>query len=178
MCVFTKFMFSLYIFMKLYIYQEDWPASQWMSEEWIPRLRERESQHIKKKQKTNSSILLLFKRPTSLAWSIWSYVGTGQDTFFIILYYSYYSFSSKSRRVALLFNKNLQFKLDSTEKNESGRFVLIDCVINLNKMTLVSLYGPNIDDPVFFNDLIIRRWLKFSFKSTNGSLSIQSSNSP
>ena len=49
-----------------------------------------------------------------------------------------------------------QFKLNSIEKDESGRFVLIDCVINLSKITLVSIYGPNIDDPTFFNDLTLR----------------------
>lgn len=68
----------------------------------------------------------------------------------------YSSFSSKARGVALLVNKNLRFKLNSIETDKCGRLVLIDCVINLNKFTLVSLYGPNIDDPTFFNNLTMK----------------------
>ncbi len=68
----------------------------------------------------------------------------------------YSSFSSKARGVALLINKNLRFKLNSIETDKCGRLVLIDCVINLNKFTLVSLYGPNIDDPTFLNNLTMK----------------------
>jgi len=68
----------------------------------------------------------------------------------------YSSFSSKARGVALLINKHLNFKLNSVEKDQNGRFLLVDCEINRNKMSLVNIYGPNYDDPLFFNNLIMK----------------------
>lgn len=70
------------------------------------------------------------------------------------VYYS--SFSSSARGVALLINKNLRFQLVSEEKGKCGRFILINCIINTNRLTLASIYGPNTDDPVFFNNLIMK----------------------
>ena len=54
----------------------------------------------------------------------------------------------------MLINKNIRLKLNSVEKDKSGRFLLIDCVLNANRVTLVNVYGPNHDDPPFFNELI------------------------
>uniref|UniRef100_A0A3B5KZT9 exodeoxyribonuclease III n=1 Tax=Xiphophorus couchianus TaxID=32473 RepID=A0A3B5KZT9_9TELE len=68
----------------------------------------------------------------------------------------YSSFSSKARGVALLINKNLTFRLNYMENDGFGRFILVDCVINTNRVILVSLYGPNLDNPEFFNDLILK----------------------
>lgn len=34
--------------------------------------------------------------------------------------------------------------------------MLVDCVLNMNRVTLVHIYGPNYDDPAFFNDLLLR----------------------
>uniref|UniRef100_A0A3Q3B087 exodeoxyribonuclease III n=1 Tax=Kryptolebias marmoratus TaxID=37003 RepID=A0A3Q3B087_KRYMA len=68
----------------------------------------------------------------------------------------YSSFSSKSRGVALLINKNLRFRLNYMEKDRAGRLILIDCVINTNRIILVSLYGPNLDNSEFFKDLILK----------------------
>lgn len=44
--------------------------------------------------------------------------------------------------------------LNSTEKDKHGRFILIDCVMDMNRIVLVSLYDPHLDDPQFFNSLI------------------------
>lgn len=65
------------------------------------------------------------------------------------------SYSSKAG-VALLINKHLNFKLNSVEKDKNGRFLLVDCEINRNKISLVNIYGPNYDDPLFFNNLIMK----------------------
>lgn len=70
------------------------------------------------------------------------------------VYYS--SFSSSARGVALLINKNLRFQLNTVQKDTSGRFILVDCIINRNRLTLASIYGPNIDDPIFFNKLTMK----------------------
>uniref|UniRef100_A0A8C1P1U4 exodeoxyribonuclease III n=1 Tax=Cyprinus carpio TaxID=7962 RepID=A0A8C1P1U4_CYPCA len=65
-------------------------------------------------------------------------------------------YSSKARGVALLINKHLNFKLNSVEKDKNGRFLFVDCEINRNKISLVNIYGPNYDDPLFFNNLIMK----------------------
>lgn len=62
----------------------------------------------------------------------------------------------KARGVALLINKHLNFKLNSVEKDKNGRFLFVDCEINRNKISLVNIYGPNYDDPLFFNNLIMK----------------------
>jgi len=68
----------------------------------------------------------------------------------------YSSYSSKARGVALLINKHLNFKLNSVEKDKNGRFLLVDCEINRSKISLVNIYGPNYDDPLFFNNLTMK----------------------
>ena len=66
------------------------------------------------------------------------------------------SFTSKARGVALLINKKLNFQLNSVEKDRSGRFLLVNGTVNNNKITLINVYGPNYDDPTFFNNLVMR----------------------
>ena len=53
-------------------------------------------------------------------------------------------------------NKNLNFKFNSIEKDKNGRFLLVDCVLNMNRISLVNIYGSNYDDPIFFNNLIMK----------------------
>ena len=60
------------------------------------------------------------------------------------------SFTSYARGVVVLINKDIRLKLNSVEKDKSGRFLLIDCVLNTNRVTLVNVYHPNHDDPLFF----------------------------
>lgn len=66
------------------------------------------------------------------------------------------SFNSKARGVAILINKKLNFKLISIEKDGNGRFILVKGELNSNRVTLVSIYGPNHDDATFFNDLVLK----------------------
>uniref|UniRef100_A0A3Q2EBS1 Endonuclease/exonuclease/phosphatase domain-containing protein n=1 Tax=Cyprinodon variegatus TaxID=28743 RepID=A0A3Q2EBS1_CYPVA len=68
----------------------------------------------------------------------------------------YSSFSTKARGVALLINKNLNLNLNSVENDKSGRFLLVNCEINRNKIALGNIYRPNYDDPLFFNNLIMK----------------------
>ena len=56
----------------------------------------------------------------------------------------------------MLINKNIRLKLNSVEKDKSGRFLLIDCVLNANRVTLVNVYGTNHDDPPFFNEQLLK----------------------
>ena len=42
------------------------------------------------------------------------------------------------------------------EKDSTGRFILVNCVLNMVRFTLVNVYGPNHDDPTFFNNLVLK----------------------
>ena len=66
------------------------------------------------------------------------------------IYLSYNS--SKSRGVAILFSK-LNFKIyESITGDENGNFVILDLSINDFRFTLTSIYGPNTDQPQFYNN--------------------------
>ena len=69
--------------------------------------------------------------------------------------YSVYfnSFRSNSRGVAIFFRNNFEFKVCNTFKDQSGNVLIIDIEIENRRITLVNLYGPNIDDPAFYERL-------------------------
>ena len=63
------------------------------------------------------------------------------------------SFSSNSRGVTILFNNSFKYELHNSFKDEQGRFIILDCTINGQRFTLANIYGPNEDNPTFFNFL-------------------------
>ena len=61
--------------------------------------------------------------------------------------------SSKSTGVAILFSK-LNFKIyESITDDENGNFVTLDLSVNDFRFTLISIYGLNIDQPQFYNNI-------------------------
>ena len=58
--------------------------------------------------------------------------------------------SSNSRGVAILFNKNIDFKVHNIFPDKCENFLIMDLTVDNNRFTLVNLYGPNIDSPLFF----------------------------
>lgn len=63
------------------------------------------------------------------------------------------SHSSNSRGVAILLNNTFEFSLIKTIADPEGRFILIKLLINDQPVVVANVYGPNDDDPTFF-DLI------------------------
>lgn len=61
------------------------------------------------------------------------------------------SHSSKSRGVAILLNNTFQFSVIKTITDSEGRFVLIKLLINDQPVVIANVYGPNDDDPTFFD---------------------------
>ena len=63
--------------------------------------------------------------------------------------------TSKSRGVAILINKGLQFRLRKEVKDEEGRIIIILTYKEIQGQTLIlaNMYGPNVDNPNFFIDL-------------------------
>ena len=59
--------------------------------------------------------------------------------------------SSNSRGVAILFKKNLEYTIYSQYCDPEGNFVILDISLtNSLRCTLVNLYGPNKDSPLFY----------------------------
>ena len=60
------------------------------------------------------------------------------------------SYSGNSRGTAILFNNTFQFIIHKEIYDSEGRFIILDVTINDVRLTLVNLYGPNLDESVFF----------------------------
>jgi len=58
-----------------------------------------------------------------------------------------------SAGVAIMFKNNFEFTIHHVETDPIGRFIIIDITAENNRFTLVNIYGPNKDDPVFFRTL-------------------------
>ena len=64
------------------------------------------------------------------------------------------NFESNSAGVAILFKNDIEIKLHEILKDNSGRFLILDMTINDQRMTLVNIYGYNIDKPDFFHSVL------------------------
>ena len=63
------------------------------------------------------------------------------------------SFSSNARGVAVLFNNNFEFKINKIEKDDNGNMLVISFTSMDKNFVLVNIYGPNKDDPLFYENL-------------------------
>ena len=69
-------------------------------------------------------------------------------------YQAYYSsFTSQSRGVAIFFNNNFEFKIHNTNTDQNGNRLILDIEIEKHRISLAVIYGPNTDDPDFYNNL-------------------------
>ena len=63
------------------------------------------------------------------------------------------NYSSQSRGVAILFNNNFEFKVLKVTKDENGNKLILDMVIEGKNITLINIYGPNRDEPDFYEEI-------------------------
>ena len=63
------------------------------------------------------------------------------------------SFNSRSRGVAIFFRNNFEFKVHNTFKDNSGNVLILDLEVENQRITLVNIYGPNNDEPSFYDKL-------------------------
>lgn len=63
------------------------------------------------------------------------------------------SFASKARGTAVLIRKGVPFKHRATITDKEGRFIIVAGEIFSTPITLVNIYGPNFDDPRFFQNV-------------------------
>ena len=69
------------------------------------------------------------------------------------------SYTSQARGVAIFFTKNFAFEIidDSIYNDKSGNFMVMNIKYEKFIITLACLYGPNQDDPEFFNSVVFPR---------------------
>lgn len=60
------------------------------------------------------------------------------------------TFSSKARGVAIIIKKNIPFQHINTISDINGRYLIVTGLLYSMHVTLVNIYGPNIDDAGFF----------------------------
>ena len=58
--------------------------------------------------------------------------------------------SSEARRVANMFDRALDIKINKIEKSREHRYLIMEVQVNGTDMLLVNIYVPNKDDPKFF----------------------------
>lgn len=64
------------------------------------------------------------------------------------------SFSrSNARGVSILFNKNFENKVHTSIIDTEGNYVALDITIESQRLTLISIYGPNSDSPHFYESI-------------------------
>jgi exonuclease III len=69
-------------------------------------------------------------------------------------YECYFSnYNSQSRGVAIFINNNFDFKFKSLETDQNGNLLIIHACISNIDITLICIYGPNRDDPIFYNNI-------------------------
>ena len=63
------------------------------------------------------------------------------------------SFRSNARGVCILFNNNFGFDIGRIITDENGNYLIIELKIDNKDILLCNLYGPNNDDPDFYDSL-------------------------
>ena len=61
--------------------------------------------------------------------------------------------SSNSRGVAILFGEGIEAEVLRVREDNEGNFIMLHIHLFDHDITLVSLYGPNIDSPEFYAHL-------------------------
>ena len=62
--------------------------------------------------------------------------------------------STNSKGVAILLNKTFEYNLNSTYKDKDSRYIILNITINnLIPILIVNIYGPNNDNPSWFENL-------------------------
>ena len=69
-------------------------------------------------------------------------------------YKAYFSsYRGNSRGVTILINNNFEHKVHKTISDPEGNFLALDISFEDHRITLLTLYGPNRDDPLFYQSI-------------------------
>lgn len=61
------------------------------------------------------------------------------------------NYRSNARGVAILFGKNIEYKVHQKITDNEGNILAIDITAQSQRFTLINIYGPNADSPSFFH---------------------------
>ena len=61
------------------------------------------------------------------------------------------SFASNQRGVAILLSNYFEYKILNTKKDDCGNLLGVDIEIEGKNVTLINIYVPNNDTPLFYN---------------------------
>ena len=64
-------------------------------------------------------------------------------------------YASNARGVIILIHKSIPIQVEKITKDPAGRFVIVQGVLFSEKINLINVYGPNDDNPNFFNYLFL-----------------------
>ncbi|VDI30889.1 Hypothetical predicted protein [Mytilus galloprovincialis] len=62
--------------------------------------------------------------------------------------------NNKSAGVSVMFNKGLDFKIHDSKIDQKGRFIVLDLSLYEQRLTFVTVYGFNTDEPSLFSDIL------------------------
>lgn len=65
------------------------------------------------------------------------------------------SYSSHARGVLILIHKTIPFQVLTSIVDPKGRYIILQGTLVSEKINLVNIYGPNEDDPAFFDNLFL-----------------------
>ncbi len=66
------------------------------------------------------------------------------------------SFTSQSRGVAILIDKNIPFQMESVDKDKSGRYIILKGTIAMQRMSLVNIYRPEMEGADFIHNIFFK----------------------
>ena len=66
-------------------------------------------------------------------------------------FFSFYK--SNARGVGILFKRNLDLKVHQSFVDENGNYIVLDLSVNSKQFTLINVYGPNTDQPKFYENI-------------------------
>lgn len=64
-------------------------------------------------------------------------------------------FTSQARGVMILVHKSIPFHVTKVVKDKNGRYIILQGTLLTEKINLINIYAPNIDDPKFFHNLFL-----------------------
>ena len=70
------------------------------------------------------------------------------------------SYTNMSRGCMILINNNFEQKVRKIKTDKNGNFIMLDMEIQGKELTLVNLYGPNEDNPQFYEN-VFRKCAEF-----------------
>ena len=63
------------------------------------------------------------------------------------------NYRSNARGVAILFGKNMEYKVHKKITDNEGNFPVVDIIAQSKRFTLINIYGPNTDSPSFYQKI-------------------------